>query len=141
MRKHPTEPERLLWRHLKDHLLGGFKFRRQQQLGQYIVDFLCWEQRLVVEVDGGQHGKESNADRERTTWLEAQGFRVLRFWNNEVIENLDGVIQVILAVLEEGKDIQPSPLDGVRWAWIAKRQKYSTSVRRGHHGRVRHHPF
>jgi len=77
----------------------GARFRRQVPLGRYIVDFLCLDARLVVEVDGGQHATEAERDAERTRWLESQGFRVLRVWNNEVLENLDGVADIIAAAL------------------------------------------
>ncbi len=85
LRKHPTDAERLLWRHLRLRQLGGYKFRRQQPLGPYIVDFVCLAKRLIVEVDGGQHAEQAEEDAQRTAWLEAQGFRVLRFWNTEVL--------------------------------------------------------
>ena len=101
MRNNPTEAELLLWLCLRNRQLAGCKFRRQQPVGEYIVDFLCWEKRLIVEVDGSQHGESSAADKERTEWLESQGFRVLRFWNNEVKGNLEGVTLAILATLDE----------------------------------------
>ena len=98
MRRIPTEPEHLLWARLRDRRLGGFKFRRQHPLGQFIADFVCLEKRLIVEADGEQHvGSEYDAF--RTAELEAQGWRVLRFWNNEVRDNPDGVAAAILLVL------------------------------------------
>ena len=75
--------------------MGGFKFRRQQPIGNYIVDFVCFENRIVIEVDGGQHAIEKEKDSERTKWLESQGFKILRFWNNEVLMNIEGVLEVI----------------------------------------------
>ena len=96
LRKNMTDAERGLWNRLKSRQLGGAKFRRQQTLGSYIVDFICFEKRLIVEVDGGQHSEQIDADQRRTAWLEAQGYQVLRFWNNEVLGNMDGVTQVIL---------------------------------------------
>ena len=86
MRREPTEAERRMWRLLRDRRLGGFKFRRQEQLGRYIVDFVCFEQKLIVELDGSQHA-ESAYDAERDAWLRSRDFIVLRFWNNEVFEN------------------------------------------------------
>ena len=86
MRREPTEAERRMWRLLRDRRLGGFKFRRQEQLGRYIVDFVCFEQKLIVELDGSQHA-ESAYDAERDAWLTSRDFVVLRFWNNEVFEN------------------------------------------------------
>ena len=75
--------------------MEGFKFRRQQPLDKYIVDFVCLENRLIIEVDGGQHGWENSRDEERTIHLQQFGFKVLRFWNNEVLENTSGVLEVI----------------------------------------------
>ena len=95
LRNNPTEAERILWQHLRLRQLGGYKFRRQQLLGDYIVDFVCLEKRLVIEVDGGQHTSQVAYDEQRTTWLEVQGFRVLRFWNNEVLQNIEAVKEVI----------------------------------------------
>ena len=79
LRKKSTDAERLLWRHLRAKQLEGFKFRRQQPIGNYVVDFVCFENRIVIEVDGGQHAIEKEKDSERTKWLESQGFKILRF--------------------------------------------------------------
>jgi len=98
LRKHQTDAERLLWRHPRAQRLRDFKFRRQHPLGHYIVDFVCMSRRLVIELDGGQH-LESADDRRRDAWLAARGFRVLRFWNNEVLTKLDGVLACIDAGL------------------------------------------
>ena len=95
LRKNSTDAERLLWKHLKTKQLDGLKFRRQEQIGRFIADFVCFEKRLIVEADGGQHAQEAEKDEERTTWLNAQGFTVLRFWNNEILLNIEGVIDVI----------------------------------------------
>jgi len=95
LRKNSTDAERLLWRHLRSKQLNGLKFRRQEQIGNYIVDFVCYEKSVVVEADGGQHAENVKKDTERTAWLNSQGFLVLRFWNNEVLENIDGVLEVI----------------------------------------------
>jgi len=95
LRKNSTDAERLLWKHLKTKQLDGLKFRRQEQIGRFIADFVCFEKRLIVEADGGQHAQEVEKDEERTTWLNAQGFTVLRFWNNEILSNIEGVIDVI----------------------------------------------
>jgi very-short-patch-repair endonuclease len=82
---------------LKGKNLEGIKFRRQEPIGEYIVDFVAFEQRLVIEVDGGQHAdqKEKDKDIQRDVWLGSQGFKVLRFWNNEVLQNLEGVLETI----------------------------------------------
>ena len=114
LRKNPTEVERLLWRHLRFCQLDGYKFRRQQPLGSYIVDFVCLEKRLVVELDGGQHTGQTNYDSARDAWLRAEGFLVLRFWNNDVTQNIDGVKDLILKALESTPYLNPSPQGGRR---------------------------
>jgi very-short-patch-repair endonuclease len=96
LRHRSTDAERRLWRHLRDRRLGGFKFRRQVPIGTYVVDFLCHEAQLVVEVDGGQHAKATVKDARRTAYLSAKGYRVLRFWNNDVLGNTEGVLARIL---------------------------------------------
>ncbi|OFZ68129.1 MAG: DNA (cytosine-5-)-methyltransferase [Betaproteobacteria bacterium RBG_16_58_11] len=110
LRSNQTDAERLLWRHLRAGRLEGHKFKRQQPLGPYIADFVCFKAMLVVELDGGQHADQVNEDAERTRWLTSQGYRVLRFWNNELIENMEGVWAVISAALSPSP--QPSPLKG-----------------------------
>ena len=97
LRRDMTDAERKLWFAVRDRRLGGLKFRRQVTLGPFIVDFLCVEARLIVELDGGQHGEE--VDGRRTAYLEAQGYRVMRFWNNDVIESFEGVLEAILRAL------------------------------------------
>lgn len=99
LRKRPTEAEKLLWRYLSGKQLQGLKFRRQEPIGDYIVDFVCFSKRLIIEVDGGQHAIEREKDITRDEWLLSQGFKVLRFWNNEVLRNLEGVSDVILREL------------------------------------------
>src|ERR1700677_4659282 len=96
MRGAPTDAELRLWRLLRDRRLNGVKFRRQVPLGPYIVDFLCVGAKLIVEADGSQHA-ESLRDIVRDTYLESQGWKVLRFWNNEVLQNREGVLETILA--------------------------------------------
>jgi very-short-patch-repair endonuclease len=95
-----TPAERVLWGRLRKRQNAGCLFRRQYPLGRYIVDFVCLEKRLVVEVDGGQHTEQAEADRERTRWLEAQGYRVVRFWNTDVLDAVEAVVETIGAVLE-----------------------------------------
>jgi very-short-patch-repair endonuclease len=85
----------MLWKHLRARQLDGLKFRRQEPIGHYVLDFICYEKELVIELDGGQHAIKKEDDKERDTWLEQQGFKVLRFWNNEVLTNTDGVLEVI----------------------------------------------
>ena len=95
-----TPAERRLWRQLRQQQLAGYRFRRQCPIGPYIVDFVCLQRRLVIEVDGGQHN-DSPADARRDALLRQCGFRVLRFWNNDVQSNIDGVVDVIARALSE----------------------------------------
>ena len=93
LRRNATDAERKLWSVLRSRQHNGFKFRKQVEIDGFIVDFLCPKKRLIIEVDGGQHTPERDA--RRTAYLESQGFRLIRFWNNDVLENLDGVWTVI----------------------------------------------
>ena len=95
LRKNSTQAERLIWNHLRARQLSGIKFRRQQPIGHYIVDFITFEKRIIVELDGGQHSSTIDKDRKRDEWFKKKGFCVLRFWNNEVFENLEGVLETI----------------------------------------------
>jgi very-short-patch-repair endonuclease len=95
LRHELTDAERVLWRHLRDRRLARAKFRRQHPIGPFIADFCCIEARLVIEIDGGQHDERSQEDEQRSACLAAQGYRVIRFWNNDVLHNLDGVLQQI----------------------------------------------
>ncbi len=99
LRKQATDAERLLWRHLRNRQLDGRKFRRQAPVGPYVVDFLCLEDRLVLELDGGQHAEQQAADQARSAQLAGWGFRVLRFWNHEVLGNTEGVLQAVREAL------------------------------------------
>ncbi|MBM4332057.1 MAG: endonuclease domain-containing protein [Deltaproteobacteria bacterium] len=107
LRKNLTEAERSLWRELRFRQMGGYKFRRQQPLGGYIVDFVCFEKRLIVEVDGGQHSEQIEHDLKRDEWLKAQGFPVLRFWNSQVIDEIRAVKEIIHNSLE--RKVYPPP--------------------------------
>ena len=100
LRKQSTDAERHIWYNLRANRLG-FKFKRQVPLGVYIVDFACLEKRLIVEIDGGQHLENQAYDMERTVWLNARGFKVLRFWNNDVLQQTTSVIEVIMQALSE----------------------------------------
>jgi very-short-patch-repair endonuclease len=99
MRRVPTDAERKLWFLLRDRRLDGIKFRRQVPFDRYILDFVCFERRLVIEVDGGQHA-DSTADSARDVRLRAEGFQVVRYWNNAVLKNPEGVLTDLLARLE-----------------------------------------
>jgi adenine-specific DNA-methyltransferase len=112
LRRSPTDAEQALWARLRGRQLCGHKFRRQQPLGPYVVDFACLKQKLVVEVDGGQHVEQAEADAERSRWLRAQGFRVLRFWNHEVLAATDDVLEAILDALERSPLPNPPPQGG-----------------------------
>ena len=108
LRKNPTEAEQALWKHLRLCQLGEYKFRRQQPIGWYIVDFVNFEKRVVIELDGGQHSQQVDYDAERTAWLNAQGYLVLRFWNNQVMKEVEAVKAAILQVLEDGGTLPPT---------------------------------
>jgi len=113
MRSSPTEAERKLWWHLRHRLsVENSHFRRQVRIKQYIVDFACHSARLIVEIDGGQHASTTAADAERTKTLEANGYRVLRFWNNDVLGNVDGVLEAIASALTTTPTPNPSPQGG-----------------------------
>ncbi|MBE9553117.1 MAG: endonuclease domain-containing protein [Proteobacteria bacterium] len=109
LRQNRTEAEKRLWERLRRKRIDGFSFRQQAPIGKYIIDFVCFEPNLVVELDGGQHAGQVEYDTRRTEWLESQGFRVLRFWNNEVFENIEGVEEVIQAALRSPGGAHPLP--------------------------------
>lgn len=109
LRLNSTDAERRLWRHLRNHQVNGWQFRRQHPVPPYFADFACVEARLIVEADGGQHA-DNDADLKRTAYLEKRGWRVLRFWNNEILESTDHVIETIAAAL--GPHPNPPPLRG-----------------------------
>ncbi|MDO8635887.1 MAG: endonuclease domain-containing protein [Dehalococcoidia bacterium] len=116
LRRKGTPDERVLWQKLRNKQLNGVKFRRQQPIGNYIVDFVSFEKNLIIEIDGGQHNEDwiLSQDGMRTAWLNSQGFRVIRFWNSGVLENLESVIQQIQAVLgiEAPSPFRSSPIEG-----------------------------
>src|SRR5439155_26391171 len=94
-----TDAELHLWSRLGRHQIGGHRFRRQVSIGSYVLDFVCLKSRLVVEVDGGQHAAAREHDDRRTAWRESQGFRILRFWNDDVLRETDGVVERIQVAL------------------------------------------
>jgi len=99
LRKSPTNAERLLWQHLRRRRLAGFRFRRQHSIGPYICDFACLEAAIVVELDGSQHVEQSDYDERRDAFLRSQGFRVLRFWNNDVLVQINVILETIFEAL------------------------------------------
>jgi very-short-patch-repair endonuclease len=111
LRINMTDAERKLWSLVRRKQLQGFRFRRQVPLGRYVADFACMSARLVIELDGGQHADRSEYDQHRTAWLNGNGFRVLRFWNDEVFTNADGVLETIRLALVDPPP-QPSPARG-----------------------------
>ncbi len=100
LRKNFTDTERLLWKYLRVKQLEGYKFRRQEPIGSYIVDFICQEKLIIIEVDGSQHSVEKEKDSERDNWLQGEGYKVLRFWNNEVLTNTNGILEIIRDTLK-----------------------------------------
>ena len=96
-----TDAELRLWTRLRVEQIDGYRFRRQVPIGPYVVDFACLKARLVIEVDGGQHVQAKEQDDKRTAWLASQGFRVLRFWDNDVLTQTDGVLEAIRVALPE----------------------------------------
>jgi very-short-patch-repair endonuclease len=109
LRRHQTDAERVLWLHLRDRRLNGLKFKRQVPIDRYIVDFCCSEARLIIELDGGQHATRMEEDEHRTKVFDAMRYIVLRFWNNDVLQNLDGVLEEILNTLEQHRSEPPHP--------------------------------
>ena len=101
LRQSQTDAEKSLWARLKNKQVEGVKFRRQQPLGSYIVDFVSFERKIIVEVDGGQHNEREarERDEQRAAWLKERGYQVLRFWNNEVLANMEGILEKIGEVL------------------------------------------
>ncbi len=100
LRKNLTDAEQKLWQKLRNKQIYGNKFRRQFVLGNYIVDFICLDKRLIIEVDGGQHMENVSYDSQRDEWLKNQNFKVLRFWNNQVLGEINSVLDVIVKKLE-----------------------------------------
>ena len=104
LRNNPTDTELFLWKYLQKSQIEGFKFRRQQPIGQYIVDFVCPKKKLIIELDGGGHAFQEEKDKRRDIWLKKEGFTVLRFWDNDVFNNIEGILESI-----RGHLISPTP--------------------------------
>jgi very-short-patch-repair endonuclease len=109
LRKNMTDAERRLWSRLRGRQFGGFKFRKQAPIGPYIVDFVCFEAKLIIELDGGQHMLRNHEDEKRTAWLNTEGFRVFRYWNHLVFEDLDPLVEAIWLALHADRDHAPHP--------------------------------
>lgn len=105
LRKDSTDTEKVLWHCLRAKQIAGLKFRRQQPMGNFIVDFVCLEKRVVIECDGGQHAFQAEKDKKRDQWFEKEGYKVLRFWDSDVLNNTEGVLEAILKACQ----ISPSP--------------------------------
>ena len=117
LRRRQTDAERRLWPRLRDRRLQGAKFAREVPIGPYVVDFCCRELKVTVELDGGQHAERARSDTERTVFLEALDYRVLRFWNDEALANTDGVLQRIAQALVARPSPRPSPQRGKGEGW------------------------
>jgi very-short-patch-repair endonuclease len=100
LRKNSTDAENRMWYFLRDRRLNGYKFIREQVIGNYIADFVCRQKKIIIEVDGSQHAEAVQYDKRRTKFLEEKGYKVFRIWNNEVFENIDGVLEAILDLCE-----------------------------------------
>ncbi len=113
LRRNLTDAEQKLWYHLRAHRFMGRKFKRQKPLGRYVVDFICLEEKLVIELDGGQHSENVEYDQERDLWLRSEGYTVLRFWNNELMNETEGVLERIRLAIENNaassKTLSPGP--------------------------------
>src|SRR5215469_15263477 len=112
LRRDMTEAEQRLWQMLRSRQTEGYQFRRQAPIGRFIADFVCHAARLIVEIDGGQHNITSEEEASRTRFLEGEGYRVLRFWNNQVLDNPEGVRSVIAENLHRVTPTPPSPIKG-----------------------------
>ena len=110
LRTNQTEVEQRLWYHLRAHRFMDLKFKRQKPMGRYIVDFVCVERQLIIEIDGGQHAEQTGYDQQRDAWLHSQGYTVLRFWNHEVMQQLEGVLEQIRSTIALSPS--PSPTSG-----------------------------
>lgn len=112
LRKNMTDAERRLWKELRSRQLDDSKFRRQAPIGKYIVDFVSFERKLIVELDGSRHVEQAAADAVRTEWLQSQGFRLLRFWNHQVFEELGSVMEAIWLAVRSPPHSNPPPQGG-----------------------------
>ena len=109
LRRNQTDAEKIMWRKLRAKRLQSLKFRRQQPIGKFIVDFVCFEKKLIIELDGSQHSENKELDESRDDWLLTQGYTVVRFWNNDVLKNIDGVMHSIQSIIQS-----PSPAPPIK---------------------------
>ena len=109
LRRQQTDAERILWLRLRDRRLNGWKFKRQVQIDNFIADFYCAEAKLILELDGGQHAVQTARDAERTRVLTSMGYLVVRFWNNEVLTNIEGVLAEIFLTVSQIAPVPPHP--------------------------------
>ena len=112
LRKRSTDAENILWKNLRAKRLQGFKFRRQEPIGKYIADFVCYERRVIIKLDGGQHSEESEKDQERDEWFRSERFRVLRFWNNDVLSKTEEILEIIIKKCLETPSPSSPPIKG-----------------------------
>ena len=135
LRTNQTEAEQRLWYHLRAHRFMGLKFKRQKPMGRYIVDFLCVERRLIIELDGGQHAEQVVYDQHRDAWLRSQGYTVLRFWNHEVMQQMEGVLEQIRSTIalspSPSPDRSPSPQSSPASGRGSERERQSSILGRG----------
>ena len=104
LRKDSTDTERALWYQIRNSAVEETKFRRQQPIGPYVVDFVSFQEKIIIELDGGQHVVNVESDQARDLYFQEKGYRVLRFWNNEFLQNMDGVLEVIRMAILEGRE-------------------------------------
>ena len=109
LHRNMTEAEAKLWKHLRAHRMDNVHFRNQHAIGNYIVDFCAPRRKLIIELDGSQHLEQEEYDNERTAFLKSEGYRVLRFWNNDVIKDIDSVLHVIFSALNDPTSNKESP--------------------------------
>ncbi len=112
LRKRSTDTEHYLWKFLRSKRLADYKFRRQEPIGNYIVDFVCYEHRLIIECDGGQHLEMEEKDHERDQWFIKQGYRVLRFWDNDIFQKTEVVLEMILNACQTSPSPLSPPIEG-----------------------------
>lgn len=112
LRKNLTDTEKLLWYHLRKRQLNGLKFRKQAPIGRFVVDFVCLEKRVIIEIDGSQHLLQTTRDQKRDLWLQKEGYRILRFWNSEVFEHTEEVLEIIFNTCRDHPPPYPLPSKG-----------------------------